>query len=118
VSEPNDFLMGSDYSSLTMPSCITYLGNLVCQIWRPPAAQRRRSMRGRAHKPVGAHPHLRVVGVGDPMAMPCMSRLVVRLGESVCFDPRDQQLSGSLGTEGFKNIRCTLPTPRQDFLLG
>jgi hypothetical protein len=58
---------------------------------RPPAAQRRRPRRG-----LGTRRHSSNLNV---VAVPCMARLEVRRGEM--YDPRDLELSASLGMEGF-----------------
>jgi hypothetical protein len=56
---------------------------------------------GYARTPAGIHLHLHVVGVGSPIAVPCMARLNVgRVKISTC-DPRNLHLSGSLSTIGF-----------------
>jgi hypothetical protein len=58
---------------------------------------------------VDTHPHLLVVGVSNNITVPCLARLGTRRGETGGSDPRDKQLSGSLGTEGFyKYYRYTI----------
>jgi hypothetical protein len=61
--------------------------------------------------PVGTHPHLLAVGVGNPMAVLCLAWMGARRDEILRLRSADQQLSGSLSTEGFQNIICT-PAPR------
>jgi hypothetical protein len=51
--------------------------------------------------PVGTQPHILVVGACNPIAVPCLARLGARRGDSGSCNPRDMQLSGNLGTEGF-----------------
>jgi hypothetical protein len=56
---------------------------------------------GYARKPVGTQPHLLVVGVNSPIAVPCMALLGARRGEFRRLRSPDKQLSGSLKTEDF-----------------
>jgi hypothetical protein len=51
--------------------------------------------------PVGTHPHLLVVGVGNPIAVRGLARLGARRGEMQGLQSADQQQSGSLTAEGF-----------------
>jgi hypothetical protein len=51
--------------------------------------------------PVGSHPHLLVVGVGNPIAVPGLARLGARRSEIRRMRSTDQQLSGNLNVEGF-----------------
>jgi hypothetical protein len=44
---------------------------------------------GCARNPVGTHPHLLAVGVGNPIVVPCMAWLAARRGESDRCDPLD-----------------------------
>jgi hypothetical protein len=64
-------------------------------------AHRRRPRWGCPRGPVGTHPHILVVGASNPIAVPCMGRLGVRRGEIRRLRYADQQLSGSLNTQGF-----------------
>jgi hypothetical protein len=53
--------------------------------------------------PLGIHPYLLVVGVGSPIAVPCVARLGARRGEIRRLRSTDQRLSGSLIAKGFSN---------------
>jgi hypothetical protein len=68
-------------------------------------ARRRRSGGGSrggcARRPVGTHPHLFVVGVGNPIAVLCLVRLGAKRVETRRLRSADEQVSGSLSTEGF-----------------
>jgi hypothetical protein len=55
----------------------------------------------RARKPVGTHPNLLVVGVGNPIAVPGLARFGARRGEIRRLRSADLELSGSLSTKAF-----------------
>jgi hypothetical protein len=52
-------------------------------------------------RPVGTHPHLLVVGVDNPMAVPCLARLGASRDGNRRLRLADQHMSGSLNTKGF-----------------
>jgi hypothetical protein len=83
-------------------------------------ARRRRSGGGPgggcARMPVGTHPHLLVVGVGSPIAVPYLVRLGARRGEIRRLRSADQQLSGSLRAGGL--LKMSFVHKRQDLPLG
>jgi hypothetical protein len=56
---------------------------------------------GCARRRVGTHDHILVMGVGNPIAVPCMARLGARRGEIRRLRQGDQQVPGSLNAEGF-----------------
>jgi hypothetical protein len=51
--------------------------------------------------PVNTRPHLLLVGAGNPITVPCLARLGVMRGEIRRLLSADQQLPGSLSTEGY-----------------
>jgi hypothetical protein len=54
--------------------------------------------------PVGTHPQLLVVGVGNTTTVQCLARLGARRDEIDTCDPRDHQFVGKPRTLGFKRL--------------
>jgi hypothetical protein len=85
------------------------------------ATARRRSSGGPgggcARMPVGTHPHLLVVGVGNPIAVPSLARLGARRVKSGGCDPRISSCREASIRRAFKNIRCIQASKTQDFPL-
>jgi hypothetical protein len=64
----------------------------------------------------GTHPNLLVVGTSSPKSVPCLARLRARRVEIQRLRSADQQLSGSLSTEGFQKyyMYTSVKTSRSD----
>jgi hypothetical protein len=66
---------------------------------------------GSARMSVGSHPHLLVVGAGNPIAVPSLTRLGATRSDYGSCDPRDQQMSKSPSWRAFLIFICEL-SPR------
>jgi hypothetical protein len=62
--------------------------------------------------PVVTHPHLRVVGVGNPIAMLGLARLGVRRGEIQQIRSARSSVAGKPRNGRLEKIVCTLLAPR------